>query len=1267
MAFPDQPLGLRGELWLGSRWENITRDLYTRDPITHTRGRPYRSAVADPASCSATIRNLDGTYTPRNPEGRFYGELGPYTPFRVSFPGGPVTYLEMTGVPDAATTPDAPELDVAADLDVRWEGEADWYALGAQFLIGKWGTAGNRSYHLRVQDGRLYLNTTSGGTAIDGGGWANLPDGVPRRAAVRATIDADNGAGGFVLRLYWATSLAGPWVQFSDDLTASVPLTVFNGTAPLSLAPQQSDGASPGRTVTGRVYRAEVRSGIDGPLVAAPDFTAQPPGTRSFTDAAGRTWTLNGAEVTDRVIRLETEVPEWPPKWSTSEQDAWTPITAAGVLRRLGQGAKALDSTLRRRIPAHKPLAYWPMEEGPSATQAFSPIRGVAPLTLTFADWARADTLPSSKALPVLASNGSDLPTMNGKVPAPAGSLTSWHVQFVYRLDAGPASERTFLRILSTGTVAEWYIQSSSSGSRLLGRDDDGNAIVNTPIATGGDLFGQWVRVRFRVTQNGGNVVWRIDWIDVGGDAGGLEGSVPGKVGRPLRVASPPDGYSPLLDGMALGHISVWADSDTAAYVRAIEAWSGETAGARMRRLCQEEGIPLSLVGDPAETAPMGAQRPAPLLDLLRECAAADGGIFGEAQEWRALEYRTRVNLYNQAPKLVLDYAAGQVAPPFEPVEDDSVRNAWEVQREGGSSGGAVLEEGRYSIQDPPRGIGLIPDSKTLNLASDGQTQPRASWELHLSTWDEARYPSVTILLHKAPELIPYVHALRVGDKLRIEGLPKRFTGSGFVELLVDGWKESLHPRAWTITFNCSPAGPWTVGVVSDVPLSWVDTSGSQLAAPATDTAATVDVATMAGQTWSEDPFDYPWDIRVGGEVMTVAGPGRLLNVNPFLDDGIEGWSPQNGAVSWSHEFVHPQGKGSLFIAPNGAAEQGGASCVATSVGSIMPGASYTLSMWAYSPGGWGNLQPAVDWLGASGNYLSTGFTGNGFTVPAGRWTFLSQTFTAPANASRASLRARHGGTPTTDKTWFAWGIRITALRASSISDTFSRTTFPGWGASDTGPAWVSSGGAVADHYTQGTEAAHQLTSVDVPRLDLIPASGTNFEVQADLATFSTATGGPQFVAVVARATDPDNLYMCQLEFTTTQGVTLSIRKRVRGAETQLGTYATGLTHGAFTFYTVRFQVIGTSLKARVWQRGTADPKAWQLSVTDSSLTTGSLVGLRSVRQTANTNGTLIVGFDNFELPNPQTFRVLRSRNKIVKPQKTGADVRLAYPTIVAL
>ena len=222
--------------------------------------------------------------------------------------------------------------------------------------------------------------------------------------------------------------------------------------------------------------------------------------------------------------------------------------------------------------------------------------------------------------------------------------------------------------------------------------------------------------------------------------------------------------------------------------------------------------VKLLILDEP--TASLSEKDSAALLDLLRECAEADGGIFGEARDRRELVYRPRESLYNQPPKLVLSYANKQLAPPFEPVEDDQVRNKWEVSRDGGSSGYAMLEEGDLSVQDPPDGIGEYPDSATLNLYSDAQTEPIAGWLLHLTTWDEARYPQVTVRLHRHPELIRDVLALDVGDKIRIEGLPVRFASGSAVELLIDGWTETFRPRTWEITFNCSPAGPWTVGAV---------------------------------------------------------------------------------------------------------------------------------------------------------------------------------------------------------------------------------------------------------------------------------------------------------------------------------------------------------------------------------------------------------------------------------------------------------------------
>ncbi|WP_143674383.1 MULTISPECIES: hypothetical protein [Streptomyces] len=747
-----------------------------------------------------------------------------------------------------------------------------------------------------MRDGRLHFEwSADGASTIQADSTVLLPIPASRRIAVRVTLDVNNGASGNTTTFYYADTIGGTWTQLGAPVVNSGTTSIFNGTAVLAAGNGWPELAFPGPS--GKVHAFELRNGIGGAVVASPDFTVQTPGATSFVDGAGLTWTvLSGSEITNRLTRLEYEVPEWPPEWSASEQDAWTSITAAGILRRLGQGAKPLASTLRRRIPSYKPLAYWPMEEGKNAEQACSPVAGVRPLQLGPANWAAADSLASSNALPTIDSSTSTACDMYGRVPPPHTTVTRWSVEWVYRLDTVNTTLRTLMRIVSVGTIREWFIQQRNDMTRILGKDDDGKTVYTQDIGTGADLYKQWIRVRFAAIQNGGTVDWNITWTDVGGDAGFFSGSVAGNVGRPTGVASPPDGYSSDLNGMSLGHISVWTTDSTPAFDKAIDAWTGETAGARMVRLCQEQGVPLTIVGNIADTAPVGPQSPAPLLDLLRECAEADGGIFGEVQDRRELMYRTRANLYNQEPALTLDYAAGQVAPPFKPVEDDTVRNSWEVRRAGGSSGTAVLDEGPLSVLDPPDGIGLYEDSASLNLFEDEQAEPMANWLLHLSTWDEARYPSVTVLLHKAPELIPAVLALREGDKIRIVNLPKRFTGSGTAELLVDSLAETLLPRAWTITFNCSPAGPWTVGVTDDPVLGIVD-SGATTLAEAVDTDDTVLLINVAdGLPWL---WETNFDIWVAGETMTVTAVMGDVG-DDFNRSYVGGWGTADTGEAWT-------------------------------------------------------------------------------------------------------------------------------------------------------------------------------------------------------------------------------------------------------------------------------------------------------------------------------------------------------------------------------
>lgn len=57
------------------------------------------------------------------------------------------------------------------------------------------------------------------------------------------------------------------------------------------------------------------------------------------------------------------------------------------------------------------------------------------------------------------------------------------------------------------------------------------------------------------------------------------------------------------------------------------------------------------------------------------------------------------------------------------------------------------------------------------------------------------------------------------------------------------------------------------------------------------------------------------------------------------------------------------------------------------------------------------------------------------------------------------------------------------------------------------------------------------------------------------------------------------------------------------------------------TWYTIKFSLSGTALKARIWVKGTTEPSTWNIDATDSTYTSGNLVGLFSQSGTIAWNG----------------------------------------------
>jgi hypothetical protein len=366
-------------------------------------------------------------------------------------------------------------------------------------------------------------------------------------------------------------------------------------------------------------------------------------------------------------------------------------------------------------------------------------------------------------------------------------------------------------------------------------------------------------------------------------------------------------------EGDTLGHLAVW-DNHVAmdGIADAALGYQGETAGNRIQRLCGEEVIAFSSLGDLDDTAAMGPQPINTLLELLTDCADTDLGILYEPRNFLGLAYRTRTSMYNQTPVLELDYSTGVFGSQPEPVDDDSsVRNDVTVKRPEGSSARSIMEEGPLSVLDPPDGVGTYDESVDANVVGDGFLANQASWRLALGTVDEARYPSLHLDLN-APTftddsaLTADAVAMDIGDRFTIDNMPS-WMPPDLISQLAQGFTELLGNNDWQITINASPESPYQIAEYESAEGETYryDTAGSRIAEAfdsGTDTSMTVETTVLP--KWTTDDDEFPFDIECGGVRLTVtditAGAGELqtFTITQTPVNGIEKTIPEGTAVS---------------------------------------------------------------------------------------------------------------------------------------------------------------------------------------------------------------------------------------------------------------------------------------------------------------------------------------------------------------------------------
>lgn len=903
MAFPQDSLPIKQELLINGVWTDITTRTRGDAGVQITRGYSAEQAALSAASCTFTLNNRDGLFSNRNPTSAYYRQLGRNVQYRTSVQET-TSFLSLrdysatsTGAYDGAeiSTTDKGVLDVIGDIDIRIDVEPDNWRTGInQVLASKLFTAGSppqQSWFLALlKSGKVYFLWTADGSTYRAA-QSPVSAGSSGRLALRVTLDVDNGGGGCTATFYTAPTITGTWTALGTPQNFGGTTSIYSSSSPIEIG-DFNNATGRGSTFAnynpfvGRIYSFELRNGIAGTLVAKMDATAQAPGTTSWSDglATPNTWTVSAsAAITASDYRFWGEVSKLPQRWDSSGKDVYAPVLAGDLIQRLSQGQKTLESPIFRNLSQYAADGYFPLEEGPTTPTVVSAYvgRGGAIIQGNF----NADpTLPGSAGALTFAD---DTGYMSGAaIPGPPTGTA--YCLLYFRMPSVPLADSTIASFYFTGgTAYRLNIIVGTATYTFNWIDNNGSVIANNAINFGaGAGPNQWIAMRVRAVQSGGNINYDYGWYPVGAPVFyGSAGSFVGTIGRAKNFIS--YAYTGKT-GLSLAHV-LMARSDVGftdySFYGSTNGYRGETAGNRAARLSREQAVPLWLVGNSNDTfnEPMGAQSTSTYLDLMKECADLSGGLLYSPRDKFGLALRLPTAIRNQG-NVSLSYTSKHFSGTMEPDEDDAlIRNDVTVTRPNGGFGRKVKTTGTLNTAEPttgPDAVGLYDSTIALNANTDDRLIPLAEREVFFGTWDELRYKKVQVNLERAPfvassTLTRSVRGLDIGDPFTITGLPAWLPPDD-VELLIIGYTEQLMNRGQEIIWNTAPYGPYRA--LND--LSGTTLARGRVAASNSTTSGTLNtaavsmlVATPTGKLWGstiKKPGNFPYNITVAGEVMTV-------------------------------------------------------------------------------------------------------------------------------------------------------------------------------------------------------------------------------------------------------------------------------------------------------------------------------------------------------------------------------------------------------------
>lgn len=507
-------------------------------------------------------------------------------------------------------------------------------------------------------------------------------------------------------------------------------------------------------------------------------------------------------------VRFTGYINQWPVAWSGSDSYASSNLAASSRLARLALTDER-RSIIEETIIPDTPEAYYPLGEASEATMASDVSgRGCAPLSVTGSGAALVfgeaagpgvDSMTAAKFAGGQFLEGS--PLLRGALTLEAFVLvTSAPVDAVIvevfgtPTTAFPSPRLKGLYVNAGGNLAGSYLGVSIVGPNIAdGRTH--HVAIRHPLSASGDLD-----------------------LYVDGALAATIAAVPDAPGFYDRCTIGRD-----LIG-TISHVAI--DSELSPtriqehYLSGTTGFAGETSDDRIRRYASYVGIPSADVSTSAlvhdhvvvDTSGQG------VVELMRQIEITESAVLYDRRDGHLALVAESVR-YTATPAFTLDMAEQQVDADFAPQLDPStLLNDCTVSRVGGSPSARVMDS---ASRDE---YGVATGSYEVTSTDDDLPLQLASWQVARYAEPKARVGSIGVDLAAQVGKTPSPDTLLAADVhtlMRVINQPSQANASTS-DYFIEGYAETIGFASYVISFNVSPAEPFTKVFILDDPVRGV-------------------------------------------------------------------------------------------------------------------------------------------------------------------------------------------------------------------------------------------------------------------------------------------------------------------------------------------------------------------------------------------------------------------------------------------------------------